>query len=233
MPSNPATSARSDRWRLNPRAEDLPSGLLAFFRDVPAAIVADSAGVRVACSGLRAYHGRAGARLCGPALTVRVRAGDNLMIHKALLMAREGDVIVVDGQGELDRALVGGLMRTTAVAKRLGGFVIDGAIRDLDEWGDGRMPVYARGHTPQGPEKEGPGEINIAVACGGIVIEPGDLLIGDSDGVLSVPRGALDGLPERVTRHLQREAAIREQNARGEPDAGRIDRLLREKGLHA
>jgi RraA family protein len=218
-------------YLIKPCADALPDGCVDFFRAAPAAVVADCAGLQVACIGLRPFHGAAGAKLCGPALTVRVRPGDNLMIHKALLMARAGDVIVVDGAGYLSRALVGGLMRATALAKGLGGFVVDGAIRDLDEWADGKVPVYARGHTPQGPEKQGPGEINVPVVCGGIDIVPGDLVIGDTDGAIAVPRKVLHGLAERVTLHLRREASIREQNAAGRPDAARIDDLLRARGV--
>ncbi|MCH4585489.1 RraA family protein, partial [Achromobacter xylosoxidans] len=89
---------------IKPCADALPDGCVDFFRAAPAAVVADCAGLQVACIGLRPFHGAAGAKLCGPALTVRVRPGDNLMIHKALLMARAGDVIVVDGAGYLSRA---------------------------------------------------------------------------------------------------------------------------------
>jgi len=218
-------------YLINPCADALPDGCVDFFRAAPAAVVADCTGLQVACIGLRPFHGVAGTKLCGPALTVRVRPGDNLMIHKALLMARAGDVIVIDGAGYLPRALVGGLMRATALGKGLGGFLVDGAIRDLDEWADGRIPVYARDHTPQGPEKHGPGEINVPVACGGVDIAPGDLVIGDADGAIAVPRKALDGLAERVTLHLRRESAILAQNAAGRPDAARIDDMLRTRGV--
>ncbi|WP_223271377.1 hypothetical protein [Buttiauxella sp. B2] len=102
--------------------------------------------------------------LCGPALTVKVRPGDNLMIHKAIEMALPGDVIVVDGAGDLTQALIGGLMRTSAITKKIAGFVIDGAIRDLNEWAEGGIAVYARGTTLCGPSKDGLGEMKLPLA---------------------------------------------------------------------
>jgi hypothetical protein len=134
-------------------------------------------GRSIGAMGLRPYHGRMSTALCGPAVTVRVRPGDNLMIHKALMMVEPGDVLVIDGGGDLTQALVGGLMRTAALAKKLGGLVIDGAIRDLQEWAEDGMPIFARGHTHRGPSKEGPGEINIPIACAGLAVLPGDLML--------------------------------------------------------
>jgi RraA family protein len=218
-------------YRINPCEDPLHDDVIAFFRDVPAACVADCMGRSVGTIGLHAYHGNPRIRLCGSAVTVRVRPGDNLMIHKAMLMAHPGDVIAVDGAGSVSQALVGELMRTTAITRRLGGFVIDGAVRDVADWADGRVPVYARGHTPRGPSKDGPGEINVPIACAGLTIYPGDLLVGDGDGVVAIPRGELAELRDRVAAHLQREAEIRSNNAREGGDSARIDRLLRQKGL--
>src|SRR3546814_5548882 len=98
------------------------------------------------------------------------------------MMAHAGDIIVIEGGGDLIQALIGGLMRTTAMTKKIGGFVIDGAIRDLVEWADGQVPVFAKGHTHRGPSKEGPGRINAPIACAGLVVQPGDLVMGDADG---------------------------------------------------
>lgn len=135
--------------------------------------------------GLRPYH--AGGVLAGPAITVKTRPGDNLLIHKALDLAEPGDVVVVDAGGDLTNALVGELMVTYAMQRGIAGFVINGAIRDSEMIGKGRFPVYGAGVTHRGPYKDGPGEINVPIAIDGMVIEAGDLILGDADGVLCVP----------------------------------------------
>ena len=216
-------------YRINPRAGDLPADLIDAFRSIPVAVAGDCMGRSIGTMGLRPYHGMGG--LCGQAFTVRVRPGDNLMIHKALMMAQPGDVIVIDGGGDLTQALTGGLMRTSALAKRLGGFVIDGAIRDLAEWAEGEMPVFARGHTHRGPSKEGPGEINVPVACAGLAVQPGDLILGDPDGVIAIPAAEAAALLPKTLAHLEREAKIRETNLKGTADPERFDAILRAKGL--
>ena len=216
-------------YKINPRANDLPLDLIAAFRKIPVAVAGDCMGRSIGAMGLRPYHGND--VLCGQAFTVRVRPGDNLMIHKALMMAQSGDVVVIDGGGDLTQALMGGLMRTTALTKKLGGFVIDGAIRDIMEWAEGNMPVFARGHTHRGPSKEGPGEINIPIACAGLSVQPGDLILGDSDGVIAIPFAEAATLLPKTLAHLEREAKIRESNLRGVADPERFDAILRAKGL--
>lgn len=200
------------------------------FRTVPVAHAGDCMGRCIGTRGLLSYHGSPSLTLCGPALTVRVRPGDNLMIHKALTLAQPGDVIVVDGAGDLTQALVGGLMRTLALAKRVAGFVIDGAVRDVAEWMEGVIPIYARGHTFRGPSKDGPGEINVPIACAGLSVHPGDLILGDADGVLAIPVDQLDALLPRVIAHAQQEARIRAKNSAGGGDSARFDTLLQKKG---
>lgn len=218
-------------YRIEPMPASISDELLAAFAEVPVAVAGDCMGRCIGALGLRAYHENVHARLCGRALTVRVRPGDNLMIHKAFMMAAPGDIVVVDGGGDTSQALIGGLMRTTAIARRIGGFVIDGAIRDLAEWADGRMPVFARGHTHRGPSKDGPGEINIPVACAGMVVHAGDLVLGDADGVICIPAADVAALLPRVRKHLEKEAAIRLSNERGTSDPERFDAVLRAKGL--
>jgi len=218
-------------YRINPRATGPSAELIAAFREAPVATVGDCMGRSVGAIGLRPYHGGVGTVLCGPAFTVRVRPGDNLMIHKALFMAQPGDIIVVDGGGDLTQALVGGLMRTTAIARRLGGFVLNGAVRDTAEWAGGGMPIFARGHTHRGPSKDGPGEINVPIACAGLAVAPGDLVIGDADGVIAVPAADVAALLPAVRAHLAKEATLREANQRGAADPERIDAMLRARGV--
>lgn len=218
-------------YRINQRALALPADLVQAFRGVPVAVAGDCMGRSIGAVGLRAYHGSLGLTMCGPAFTVRVRPGDNLMIHKALAMAQPGDVLVIDGGGDLTQALMGGLMRTTALARQLGGLVIDGALRDLVEWAEGELPVFARGHTHRGPSKEGPGEINVPVSCAGLVVQPGDLVLGDADGVIAVPAAHAASLLPAVQAHLEKEKAIRASNRDGSSDPERFDAILRKKGL--
>jgi regulator of RNase E activity RraA len=166
------------------RAVDLD--LARQFLDVPVANVSDCMS-RMTAGGARLRPMHAGGRMAGPALTIKTRPGDNLMIHKALQLAKPGDVIVVDAGGDLTNALVGEIMVGDAIKQGLGGFVMNGAIRDAGALRAGSFPVFAAGVTHRGPYKDGPGEINVSIAIDGMVIEPGDLVIGDEDGLLCVP----------------------------------------------
>jgi RraA family protein len=156
------------------------------FRSLPVANVSDSM-ARMSAGGasLRPMH--AGGGLTGPALTVKTRPGDNLMLHKALDLAEAGDVIVVDGGGDLTNSLMGELMLAHAETRGLAGIVLYGAVRDVAYMRSRRFPVFAAGVTHRGPYKDGPGEINVPIAIEGMVIHPGDLVLGDDDGVLCVP----------------------------------------------
>ncbi|AIJ44733.1 hypothetical protein O987_02825 [Comamonas testosteroni TK102] len=218
-------------YRINPRVPGPEAEVVEAFKSIPVAAIGDSMSRNVGTLGLRQYHARLDAVLCGPAVTVRVRPGDNLMIHKALMMVQPGDVLVIDGGGDVSQALVGGLMRTTCVARKLAGLVIDGAIRDLCEWAEDGMPIFARAHTHRGPSKDGPGEINVPVSCAGMAVLPGDLIVGDADGVIAVPAADAAEILQRSRAHLVKEAAIRESNREGTADPERFDAVLRAKGL--
>jgi len=172
------------RVLLRKRAVD--KATIEAFRAIPVANVSDvMARMTAGGPGLRPMH--AGGVLAGPALTVKTRPGDNLMIHKALMIAAPGDVIVVDAGGDLTNSLFGEIMSTEAEANGVAGLVLNGAIRDADAIRKGRLPIFAAGVTHRGPYKDGPGEINVPIALDGMVIEPGDLILGDDDGVLCVP----------------------------------------------
>mgnify|MGYP001413825919 CR=1 FL=1 len=216
-------------FRIGKRPDEDALAFVESFRDVPAAHVSDCMGRMVGTTRLRAYHGFG--HMCGVALTVRVRPGDNLMIHKALDMARPHDVIVIDGGGSTSQALLGELMRATALSKGVAGFVVDGAIRDAAAFADGKLACFARGHTHRGPSKEGPGEINAPISCDGLAVMPGDLVIGDCDGVIAVRPHDAAGLAEAVKAYAAREAAIMLANESGRTDSDRIDSILRSKGV--
>jgi regulator of RNase E activity RraA len=173
-------------------------------------------------------HG--GGVMAGPALTVKTRPGDNLMVHKAIDMAEPGDVIVVDAGGDLTTAIIGELMSAHAETRGVAGMVINGAIRDSGALRAGRFPVYAAGVTHRGPYKDGPGEINVAIALDGMVIEPGDLVLGDDDGVLAVPFAAAEAVyAQAKAKHEAEEkqmAAIRA----GKSDRSWVDASLKRLG---
>src|SRR4030095_6742673 len=131
---------------------------------------------------------RSGLPLCGLAVTVNARPGDNLMVHKALQIAQPGDIIVVCTNGDTGSAVFGELMCHTAIAARLGGLVVDGAIRDVDGITALGFPAYSRAVCAGGCDKDGPGEVNTPIACGNTVVMPGDIIVGDVDGVVVIPR---------------------------------------------
>ncbi len=218
-------------WRINPSPPSVPADIVAAFRDMPVAAIGDAMSRNVGAYGLRQYHARLDEVLCGPAITIRVRPGDNMMIHKALMMARPGDVLVIDGGADVTQALVGGLIRTTCVAKKVAGLVLDAAVRDVAEWAEEGMPIFARGHTHRGPSKDGPGEINIPIACAGMAVMPGDLIVGDADGVIAIPAAEAAEVLEKTRAHLRKETVIRETNRTGTADPERFDAVLRSKGL--
>lgn len=219
----------SEGFRIKQRWERISGDLVAAFRDLPVANVGDCMG-RLSAGGtaLRPMH-RSGS-LAGPALTVRTRPGDNLMLHKAIDMAAPGDVIVCDGGGETTNALMGELMLARAIARGVAGFVINGAIRDCQAFLERNLPVYACGVTHRGPYRDGPGEIGFPISLDGMVIAPGDLVIGDSDGVLAVP---IASAPEVLGRtHAKNAAEIKQMEAirGGMVDRAWVDKVLIEKG---
>lgn len=184
-------------FRALPRVET-EQALVDLFLDLPVSNISDSMSRLSGPLGLLPRH-RSGA-LLGTALTVRVRAGDNLMIHRALQMGQAGDVLVVDGGGCTDRALIGEIMKTVAQHRGFVGCVIDGAIRDLHAFENDDFPCYSRGVTHRGPYKDGPGEVNVPVSIGGAIVHPGDIVVGDRDGVLFISPAEAHELAEATRR---------------------------------
>jgi regulator of RNase E activity RraA len=171
-------------------------------------------------------------KLIGPACTVKVYPGDNLMVHKSLDILQPGDVVVVDTSASTMTAVLGDLISTKARHRGAAGFLVDGLIRDLPgikALGD--FPVFARGVTPIGPLHRGPGEINHPVAAGGIVVHPGDLIVGDANGVVVVPLDIVDDLLARLTERKNAETSYTSAVARGEFNNDWVDNLLRESGV--
>ncbi len=143
--------------------------------------------------------------VCGPAFTVEVRPGDNLMFHVALAVAQPGDVIVVDGKADDTCALVGELMVAQAEAAGLGGFVVDAASRDTATLAEGSFPVFSTGTNPCGPTKGLAGRLGIPVSVGGVAVSPGDLVVGDVDGVVVIPRGEVEAVLQAAAKKLAAE----------------------------
>jgi len=199
------------------------------FRGVPSSNAADAMG---------RFHfmdpgivSRSGVPACGVAVTVNCRPGDNLMVHKALEIAKGGDVVVITTNGNTTSAVFGELMCNSAVAARLGGIVVDGAIRDVSELTALSFPAFSRSVNPGGCDKDGPGEINVPIACGSTVVMPGDIVLGDEDGVTVVPRDVAEEVADLVEALQAREAARIEAIAGGEIFKAQIDETLRAKGI--
>jgi len=169
-------------------------------------------------------------KLAGPAFTVKTAAGDNLLVHRALDTARPGDVIVVDAGGWLDNAIIGELMMSRAKQRGVAGIVIWGAIRDSAEIGAGSYPVFAAGVTHRGPYKNGPGEINVPVVIGGMPVNPGDIIVGDADGLVAVPQESAERILASAKSILEKETASMKQILAGTVDRSWVDKALKEKG---
>jgi RraA family protein len=188
-------------------------GLVRALAVIPVANIADEMN-RLFCldAAIRPWNR---ALMAGCAFTVRARPGCNLLVHKALDMAAPGDVVIVEDGGDLTTALAGENMVLWARKRGLAGLVIDGAMRDVDAIRDLDFPVYARGATPRGPHRNGPGEINVPISCGGVVVNPGDIVLGDGDGVLIVPPREAQAILERAKGKLAKELKTRESIAAG------------------
>ncbi|VBB09531.1 demethylmenaquinone methyltransferase [Lucifera butyrica] len=168
--------------------------------------------------------------LLGTAFTVKTRPGDNLLLHKAIDMAAPGDIIVVDGQGDLTNSLIGELMISWAQQRGVSGFIIDGAIRDVTALRSMSIPVYTAGITPKGPYKDGPGEINVTITCGGVVVKPGDILVGDADSVIVIDPNDAPAILKRAEEKAAQETVTKEAIKNGTWNRSWVDKALKEKG---
>lgn len=203
--------------------------IVSLFRGCATSHISDTLDRLPGTAHLRPMH-RSGA-LLGLALTVRVRSGDNLIIHKALQHLQPGYVLVIDGDGDTRRALVGEIMKRVAQARGCVGFVIDGAIRDLDAFAADDFPCFARAVTHRGPYKNGPGEINVPVSIDGVIVNPGDIVVGDSDGVVVVPPAKAQSVSAAAHEVARKEAAVLRSITEGTYDDRWIDKTLAELGL--
>ncbi|MEJ8825932.1 RraA family protein [Variovorax humicola] len=210
----------------------VPEQLLERARSFQAAILCDVAGRRGTMhSRIRGLHPKM--TVCGPAFTVEVRPGDNLMFHVALAVAKPGDVIVVDGKNDQTCALFGDLMVTQAAAAKLGGFVVDAASRDTESLAQGDFPVFAAGLNPCGPTKGLPGRMSIPVSVGGVSVSPGDLIVGDVDGVVVIPRLEVEAVLEVAAKKVAAEKQRIEEIEEGILVSPWLNDALKQAGLAA
>lgn len=216
-------------FRIRSKWERVSPDYVEGFKGLPVANVSDSMS-RMTAGGSRLRPMHASGGLVGPALTVKTRPGDNLMLHKAIEMARPGDVIVVDAGGDTTNSLMGELMLARAIERGVAGFVLNGSIRDADEIRSVNLPMFALGATHRGPYKDGPGEIGLPISIDGMVIEAGDLMLGDGDGVLSVPRADAETVLAAARKKHAAETLQMAQIKDGSIDRSWIDQALKAKG---
>lgn len=203
---------------------------VAKYKGIPTANISDCMS-RMAAAGARIRPMHANGGLVGPAFTVKTRPGDNLLVHKALDMAESGDVIVVDVGGDLTNSIIGEIMSSYARMRGIAGFVINGAIRDYDSISKADYPVFAAGVSHRGPLRSGPGEIGRAIAIDGMVIEPGDLIVGDGDGIMCVPFDQVDAVHKAVVKKIEIETkALADILAGKASDRSWVDKALKELG---
>ena len=221
--------AGSPGFRVLPSPPRIAAGLLERYRGLASSNVADAMGrFGFMDPGIRS---RSGLPLCGLAVTVQCRPADNLMVHKALQVAAPGEIVIVSTCGNATSAVFGELMCHTAAAAKLGGIVVDGAIRDVEGITRLRMPAFSRSVCPGSCDKDGPGEINVPVSCGGTVVAPGDIVVGDDDGIAVVPRASAEQILELVLQLMDREKKRIAEIGDGKIFKAEIDETLRKKGV--
>ena len=219
-----------DGWQVVSEVSRAPDELLARFRGLGTGPVCDALG-RFAAMDYQIKPLDPQMELVGSALTVWTRPCDNIAIYKALEMAQPNDVLVIATNGYTTNSVSGELTTLVGRARGLAGMVIDGMVRDSQEIIEIGLPVFARGLTPNSPFKDGPARINVPVTCGGISVTPGDIVVGDADGVVVVPQESAEATLEQVAAIHAKEAAIRAEIEAGEIIPRNMARLLREKGL--
>ena len=215
--------------RILPRTRTVSTELVERARRLPVANVSDSMS-RLTAAGPRLRPMHQGGGMAGPALTIKGAPGDNLMLHKAIQMAQPGDVVVMDAGGDLTNSIMGELMLMQFERRQIGGVVIDGAIRDAGYIKAQPIPVFAAGITHRGPYKNGPGEINVPIAIDGMVIHPGDLVIGDEDGVLVIVYEDAETVIKAGEAKLAAEQKQMEAIRAGTYDGAWVNEALRKAG---
>ena len=201
--------------------------ILELFTGIPSPIIDDSMNRVYGLSGLKPYNN---APLLGAAFTVKCPDGDNLMFNRAIDIAEPGDILVVDAGGAMDRALCGEIMISHAIHRGLGGFIVNGCVRDSEYIASCGFPVYALGLSPNGPFKNGPGEINVPVVAGGMAVLPGDILVGDADGLVVIRPPDAEEVAAKARQQKETEHKLLVTIAAGKWDRSNFIQILADKG---
>lgn len=211
--------------RKNPSAPQVAAHILAALQEIPVAALSDNLHRNIGSVGLQPYHRSGHKTMAGTAVTVKTRGGDNLTPMRAFEFCRPGDVLVIDAGGDVTNAVIGGILSFYTATIGTAGLVLDGAIRDVAEIRERDYPVYARGVNHRGPYKDGPGEINVPVSVGGMVVNPGDIVVGDQDGLLAFSPDEAELLIEKARAHLETEARTIQAMKEGRWDRSFLDAL--------
>ena len=209
--------------RRNKSSPQADARIIETLRQIALPLLSDNLHRGTGSVGLRPYHRPA--PMAGTAVTVRCRGGDNLTTLRAFDFCRPGDVLVIDAGGDVTNAVLGGIMSLGAAMLGLAGLVVDGAIRDVAEISERDFPVYARGVNHRGPYKNGPGEINVPVSIGGMVVQPGDIIVGDQDGLLAFAAADAPDLIEKALAQKKKEDQAMKEIREGHWDRSFLDAL--------
>lgn len=215
---------------INPSRPVLDQDIADALRDIVTPHLSDNLHRQIGVVGLQRYN-RTG-KLVGSAVTVKTRAGDNLYIYKAMTMLEPGHVLVIDAAGDVSNACIGEIMKKYLQQRGCAGVIVNGAIRDVAAFEHDSFPCYAKGNVHRGPYKEGPGEINVPVSIGGQVIQPGDVIVGDEDGIVSFPVEQAQSLIAAARAHAAKEEKIMNEIASGAVEQSWLHPLLAAKGLY-
>ncbi|MFJ3055387.1 RraA family protein [Herbaspirillum sp. NPDC087042] len=214
---------------IHPAPALAPAATVAALEGIVVSHLSDNLQRLSGITGLQRIH--RSRKLVGTALTVKTRPGDNLLIYKALMMMQPGHVLVVDGGGETSNALVGELIMLYAQQRGCAGFVLDCAVRDTAAFAQADFPCYARAVSHRGPYKNGPGQINVPVSIDGQVVRPGDIVVGDEDGIVAFPPEQAEALITAARKTAELEDGIRAEIANGRVEQAWLDKVLKPFGL--
>lgn len=216
-------------YRINPSKRYISQEIVEAYKGIPTSIISDCMEKMFAVeSKIKPFHPNP--IMVGHAITIHCPPGDNLVLQKAIELAQPGDVLVMNAGGDMTQAPVGEIVVSNCIRKGAAGLVIDGPIRDSDILPSLSIPVFAKGVTHRGCYKDGPGEINVTIACGGVVVRPGDLVVGDSDGVVIVPYEEAEALLPSLRKMVEKEAKLLVQIRNKTVDRSWVDQELRDKG---
>ncbi|WP_366249548.1 RraA family protein [Terribacillus aidingensis] len=217
-------------FRIYSQFNRLDSSVVESFEGIATSNIGDVMGRMNAMNhGIKSVN-KPGTHIFGSALTVKTHPSDNLMVHKAMDLAKPGDVIVVDACGDMGNAILGELMCHYAKTKNIAGFIVDGPVRDLYSIAEMGFPVFAKGGSPRGPYKEGPGEINTVISCGNVSVSPGDIVVGDDDGVVVIPKSDAEDILFKAQEIQTKEKSVIESIYNGNWGRSWVDETLQSKG---